>query len=383
LIIFVLLFGLRTQAQQSIPLSDRVLAMNTVAQDAVILYDLNNESYRRLELGLGAHHVWDFSPDGCRILLTLDNDLYSVKLDGSNLQKMLIYDDLPPEQWRVWEPDWSPNPENPGIAFTFERIQTINGELTTRHRIAYVTPDNPIPEFYSVSGNEFAPIWSPDGEWLAYISFEERVAGANVLATALPTIEPPAGQTPAPVSLLNEADMWIASADASLKYHLTRFETGSVTQARWSNNSELISFIWSPQNSSDMIWMIANRPNAIPTQLSYAWSMVLEHTWLPDDTGVLGAIREFQDIQANTVWKLPLVSNDDSTAERYMENLDMSYADFPRFSPDGEWLAVRSAYEMMLIQLSTGEARLLDASVFGNSAGIWSPQAFSGEANCQ
>ena len=224
--------------------------------------------------------------------------------------------------------------------------------------------------------------WSPDGEWLAYLSYEERVAGANVLATALPTAQPPPGQTPVAAVTVDEAELWIVSADAELKYQLTNFPTGSVTQPRWSPDSELISFVWSPQNSSDMLWMIANQPAAIPTQLSYEWSMVLESAWLPDATGVIGAMREFRETIPNILWQVPLVNTDDSLAVHYLETLNITHADFPRFSPDGQWLAVRSNYEMLLIDMTENTSRLLDRSVIGNTAGVWSPEGFSGEASC-
>ncbi len=379
---FLSVFVLSTQAQTSPPLIGQLLAMNTVEQDAIILYDLASDSYRRIAFGIGAHHVWDFSPDGCRVLFTYSADntvgrLYSMRLDGTDAREMAIYPDLPPERWGIFEPDWSS--DGGRIAFTLRRFQS-DGEIT--HHTAFVTEDDPAIQFYSVSGSEFSPVWSPDGQWLAYLSYEERVAGANVLATALPTAQPPPGQTPVAAVTVNEAELWIVSADAELKYQLTNFPTGSVTQARWSPDSELISFVWSPQNSSDMLWMIANQPAAIPTQLSYEWSMMLESAWLPDATGLIGAMREFRETIPNTLWQVPLVNTDDSLAVHYLENLNITHADFPRFSPDGQWLAVRSNYEMLLVDLANNTSRLLNRAVIGNSAGVWSPPGFSGEANC-
>lgn len=383
LIIILSLSNLQVQAQDSLPLVGDLLAMNTVQQDAIVLYDHTNQVYRRIDYGVGAHHVWDFSPDGCRILFTFDDGragsrLISMNLDGSDPQEMATYSDLPPERWGIWEPDWSPDGER--IAFTMQRIQN-DGE-TTSHT-AFVTVDDPTIRFYSVTGSEFSPTWSPDSQWLAYVSYQERVAGANVLATALPTAEPPPGQTPVQATLLNEADLWVVSADASLKYQLTNFDVGSVSQPRWSPDSELISFVWSPQNSSDMLWMIANQPTALATQLSYEWSMVLDSTWLPDATGLIGSMREFRQTVPNSLWQIPLVNSDDTLAERYLTDLGISHADFPRFSADGRWLAVRSAYDMLLIDTLDGTGQLLDSSVIGNSAGIWSPSGFNTEEECK
>ncbi|MGJ3238036.1 MAG: hypothetical protein ACFE0Q_04960 [Anaerolineae bacterium] len=377
-----LLIAQPASTQDDPPLRDQVLALNTVEQDAIILYDVAQDRYRRVSIGVGAHHVWDFSADGCRLLFTYSTDnrwgrLYSMALDGSDLREMVQYPDLAPERWGIWEADWSGEGER--IAFTLRRQQS-DGELT--HHIAYVTADDPTVRFYSVTGSEYAPTWSPDGQWLAYLSYQERVAGVNVMATALPTAEPPPGQTPIPAVTVNEADLWVVSADAEIKYQLTNLRVGSVSQPNWSLDGELLSFVWSPQNSSDMVWMIANQPAAIPTQLSYEWAMVLATDWLPDSTGIIGAMREFRETRSNVLWQIPLVTTDDTLATRYLASLDIPHADFPRFSPDGRWLAVRSAYEMVLVDLMDSSTRTLDNSVQGNSAGVWSPQAFSGEADC-
>ncbi len=374
-------------AQDAIPLAGPLLALNTVQRDAVILYDLGSERYRRLELGVGAHHVWDFSADGCRLLLTLEDGrttgrLYSAALDGSDRRSMVRYDDLPPERWGVWEPDWSP--DGARIAFTMQRLQQVEGALQEQHHIAYVTPDDPTPQFYSVTGREFSPIWSPDGAWLAYVSYEERAAGANVFATAIPTPEPAPGQTPPPPTLVDEADAWVVSADGETKYRLTDFDTGNVSHPRWSPDSQLVSFVYSPSPSNDMIWMIANQPESIPTQLVYAWTLHLDHTWLPDATAIVGSLRDFRETSENRLWQIPLVSGgSDENTQAYLPQIDLPHADYPRFSPDGRWLAVRSGYQMHLIDLQTGENMLLNEAVLGNTPAVWSPAGFAGEEACE
>ena len=100
LILFMLLLNTHIQAQTAPPLLGDILAMNTVQQDAIILYDLATDSYRTISYGAGAHHVWDFSADGCRVLFTYADGssagrLYSMNIDGSSVREMAVYPDLP------------------------------------------------------------------------------------------------------------------------------------------------------------------------------------------------------------------------------------------------------------------------------------------------
>ena len=123
-------------------------------------------------------------------------------------------------------------------------------------------------------------------------------------------------------------------------------------------------------------------PEAIPTQLSTNLSLVMDMTWFPDSAAMLGALRDFQNTPNNYLWKIPLVGNADTDATRYLPDPNLIYADYPRFSADGRWLALNSSYNLALADVPAGTWTLLDETVIGNTSPVWSPAAFKGEANC-
>ncbi len=378
--------GIAQTQQDDPPLQRPLLALNTVERDSLLLYDVTDNRLRRLSAGAGDHFVWDFSPDGCRVLFTLwqgtePGRLLSMNLRGGDVREMVRFTGLPPEQWGIWEPDWSPDGER--IAFTMIRERFADGEPFQEHHIGWVTPDNPEPQFYSVTGREHSPQWSPDGAWLAYVSYDERVAGAGTFATAAPTPEPAPDATAVPPLLLYEADMWLVSANSDTKYRLTNFQTGSVSQPRWSPDGDLMAFVYSPTPNNDMVWMIGAQQGANPTQLTNEWALVLDTTWLPDSTHILSAIRDFRDVNPNTLWQIPLVGLADETGTQYLTEYDIRHMDYPRFSADGNWLALRSAYAAVLVNLTDESARRLPDSTLDNSPPVWSPPGFQTETDCE
>ncbi len=371
LCLLVTLFVIPARAQEA---SGPLLAFTTAAQDAIILYDVTTGDRRALSFGEGWHTIWGFSPDGCRLLFTRGGSLarlYSARLDGSDPRELVQYAAAPDGTWGVWSPRWSPDGTRIALVL-IEGTPDVNG--VRDHRIAWIPPEGGAPAFYSVTGDEHEPEWSPDGRWLAYISYTERVPGADIYSTAAPT---PAGQfTP----LLREADVWVVSYDGTSKYALTTFPTGSARAPRWSPDGDLVSFIYSPSPGNDLFWMIASEPGAIPTQLNFEWSLILDAIWLPDSTAILGAVRDWRDdISDNRLWTIPLVGNGDADARLYLDGLGLTYADYPRFSPDGRWLALRSEYALALVDLPSQTVTLLDEDI-GNLPPVWSNAGFA--ASC-
>lgn len=365
---------LRLRAQL-IPLQGPLLAAAPADHDRILLYDVGSGARRDLAFGDGWHLVWDFSPDGCRVLFTLGDSLarlYSARLDGSDRRELAQYA-APAGDWGIWAPRWSP--DGTRIAFTLiQGAPRANG--VQDHRIAWVEAAGGPVQFYSAGGDEHEPEWSPDGRWLAYIAFSQRVPGADISATAAPT---PQGQTG---PLLREADLWIVSADGTIRHRLTDFPTGSVRAPRWSPDGQLISFIYSPSPGNDQFWMIAAQPGAIPTQLSSRWSLALATTWLPDSSAFLAAVRDFRDAPGQFLWRIPLVGLADRDATLYLADQALNHADYPRFSADGRWLALRSAYALALVDAASGAWTLLDDAFLGNTPPVWSPAGFRGEASC-
>lgn len=386
-------FRAPTAAQDDLaPLTGPLVAVTPAAMDRILVYDTEGNR-RDLSFGPEDHQVWDFSPDGCRVLFTLAQPggyprLYSAGLDGGDRRELVAYPDLADEAWGVWEPDWSPGTADgtARIAFTMIRERVSGGEVETDHHTAYIDPAvtaaPQVPDFYSVTGREYTPSWSPDGAWLAYVSYDARVPGADPLSTAEPTNTPTDGQPAAELPTVDEADLWIVSADGETKYRLTAFSTGSVRDPRWSPDGALIGFIYAPSGNNDMFWMIANQQGAIPTQLSTQWNLTLALTWFPDSSAMLAAVRDFQGISTNLLWRIPLVGNADTDATRYLPDEAFSHADYPVFSADGRYLAFRSAYRLTVVDTLANTWARFDPDLPGNTPPVWTPAGFASTRDC-
>lgn len=375
LLLCVLLLVAQAQAQD-LPLGAPLVALSTPAQDAVLLYDVRYATLRRLQWGAGIQRAWGFVADGCRVLLTLDDKLYTAKLDGDDLRALVTFDELPDSAWGVDDPQ--PAPDGQQVAFTFWR-DTPNGRT---HHIAVVPAQGGTPTVLSRTGREFTPRWSPDSSTLAYVSYRERVAGETPFATAAPTVPPPPNTTPAPLVMLNEASLWLVRVATGERFPLTGFATGSVSAPRWSPDGTLIAFIYSPQPFSDLLWMIAAQEGAIPTQLSRATTLLLDMAWTPDGTQLIFSAYRWQGTSDNRLWRTPIVGIADIDGAPYLPEHALTHADFPRFSPDGRYVAARTAYALAIVDLETNAHTLLPSWADGNTPAFWSPAAFVGESTC-
>lgn len=384
-LLWMLLFGLVFPAHaQPAPLGAPLLATTDARLDRILLYDLSG-GRRELSFGIDAHYVWGFSPDGCRLIYTLTERggvgrAYSARLDGSDARPLVQFADLPDEDWSVWEP--SVNPADGRVAFTlFRRERPPAEEPIDSYHIAWVAPEGSAPQLYSVSGAEHTPVWSPDGAWLTYVAYDGRIPGPDIFSTVPPTDS----AVSTPVSddeLLDEADLWVVSADGATKYRLTAFPVGNVSAPRWSPDASLLGFVFSPTFANDTYWLIGNADAAIATQLSFEWSLALDMTWLPDGSALLATMRDFQGVDENRLWRVPLVGNADTDATPYPLDPALRYIDYPRFSADGRYLALRSEYTLAVIDTQSGDWGYLDEGAPANTPPVWSPAGYGGEAGC-
>ena len=339
------------------PLTGPLVAFDTAAQDKIVLVEAQTGWVRTLSFGPLDHRVWGFTPDGCRLLLTLSDGtaparLFTARLDGGDLREAAA---LATEEG-AWDPAFAPDGRQ--IVFTLNRPEA-GFEATggRSHRVALADAATGAVTAVSVSGDEHTPRWSPDGQWIAYTSYEIDEAGARA------------------------ADLWLAAADGSRRVQLTNFPAGNVTMPRWSPDGDLIGFIYSAEPNRDTVWMIGAAEGALPTQLSFAPALALDLTWLPGGAAMLATLRDFRGEAANRLWQIPLVGTADYDAVLYPPAVPLAYPDYPRFSGVGDQLALRTAYALTLLRLPGGNGGPLDGFE-GNTPPVWSPAGFTSEAAC-
>ena len=376
--ILALIFMTGTLNAQDAALIGPLLATTNAAQDSVLLIEAESGWIRKFSIGEGIHTVWDFSPDGCQMLVTLTGadglpHLYITSLTGEIVNEPVQYDELAATQWGVWEPDWSP--DGAKIAFRMMRDGYENEEERQYH-IGWVTPEGSTPEFYSVSGREHSPRWSPDGMWLAYVSYDKRAAGSDPRSTAEPTAE----ALTDPEDYIQEADLWVVAVDASVKYRMTAYETGSVSRPRWSPDSTTIGYVYSPSPSNDTYWVIANQQYARPMQITYGYSLSLDLNWTPENE-LLASARSLGGQESHGLWRIPVKAGVDADVRAFVDPSALPYPDYPTFNPDETMLALRSGYRAALVNLVNGGVRFIDGAE-GNMPLIWTPVAFKDEQTC-
>ncbi|MBE2272348.1 MAG: PD40 domain-containing protein [Anaerolinea sp.] len=336
------------------PLAAPILAADVAESDYISLFDLTSGTRRDLTFGRTVHRVWDFTPDGCRVIFTLGNTrarLFSARLDGSDLRELVSF---PGESWSVWDAHMQPNGRL--IAFTLIEPESVSANAgIPRHRIALIDVNGGEPVFLSITGDEHTPRWSADGAWIIYVSYETSPTGSR------------------------EADLWMVSADGVNKYRMTAFEAGSVSMPRPSPDGDLIGFVYSPSPNNDQVWMIGAQPDALPTQLTFQTALALELVWLPDSTALIAAARDVQGIAENRLWRIALAAGAAET--QLAVDPALTYLDYPAFSAEGQWLAFRSAYSLYVTDAAqTGAVQALGNQA--NTPPVWSPGGFAGEATC-
>ncbi|MFN8377923.1 MAG: hypothetical protein U0452_04555 [Anaerolineae bacterium] len=339
------------------PLSGPLVAFDTAAQDQIVLVETETGRERTLSFSSYSHRVWGFTPDGCRLLLTLSEGnnpahVFTARLDGGDLRELV---EIGADEG-AWDPAFSPDGSQ--LVFTLSKPEAgFDATGGRSHRIALADITTGAVMTLSVSGDEHTPRWSPEGSAIAYTSYETDEVG---------------GRT---------ADLWLASADGSERTRLTDFPSGSVTMPRWSPDGELIGFIYSAEPNRDTVWMIGAAPGALPTQLSFAPALALDLTWLPSGIAMLAVLRDFRGELPNRIWQIPLVGTADYDAVLYPPTANFDYPDYPRFSDQGDKLALRTTYALTLLTLPDGQGAPVAGSE-GNSPAFWSPAGFAGEAAC-
>jgi len=220
--------------------------------------------------------------------------------------------------------------------WVYEKLTGEKGVFSTR--IAYVTKSASIFNLWVADSDGegaqsalrsaepiISPAWAPNGNQLAYVSFESRK----------------------PVVYVHEIDTGKRRLVANFK--------GSNSAPAWSPDGKTLALTLSREGGSQLFLLDANSTGQDPKRLAASASIDTEPVFTPDGQAIYFVSDRGGSPQ---IYKIPLSGGN---AERVTFN--GSYNISPSLSPDGRWLAyvsrVAGAYKLHLQDLSTGQSQVL------------------------
>ncbi len=149
----------------------------------IYVADADGANERNLTDNPGADGRFGFawSPDGSRIAFVSDregsSDLWLVNVDGSGLTNLTTRHDVDPAGWEIpatAELSWSPEGTRIAFAAHNQGIQVISADGSELVRLSQLHAASLEDQEGNVTGTidvslDFGPMWSPDGERIAYL----------------------------------------------------------------------------------------------------------------------------------------------------------------------------------------------------------------------
>lgn len=340
---------------------DGLLATTNPTDDGFIFIDLQTGDHFELSFGPETQLFGDFSPDGCHITFMREQipnryDLFVADVDGENMRQVMFLGRTGALNYRVFEPQWSPDGSR--ILMTLIRYYDPPDEDPTREsHIVWVTPNGSPPNYYSVSGYEWQPRWSPTGTEIVYVSEQPILFGPNGEA-----IEP---EEDAP----RYPEIWMGGRDGENKRRLTDLGEMAAFNPRLSPDGTQLAYLIQPSDNNHRI-LVLNLITGNTVALNQSLATVLDYTWQADSNGIVAALQGWDGVPTNQLWVFPIQHH----AAPQLIAPQSSFMDYPRFSPDGRWLAFRSAYELTVLNMQSGELVSLGDDTRHNSPPVWSAQ---------
>jgi TolB protein len=228
--------------------------------------------------------------------------------------------------------------------WVYEKLTGEKGVFSTR--IAYVTKSASLFNLWvadsdgegaqsALSSAEpiISPAWAPNGNQLAYVSFESRK----------------------PVVYVHEIDTG--------KRRLVSNFKGSNSAPAWSPDGKTLALTLSREGGSQLFLLDANASGQDPKRLATSTSIDTEPVFTPDGQTIYFVSDRGGSPQ---IYKIP-VSGGNAQLVTGSGNYNIS----PSVSPDGRWLAyisrVAGAYKLYLQDLSSGQAQALTDTVADES----------------